>query len=846
MSINYLLLLQNLREATAGIFDDFMLHISEAAESFVTFLFLAAIYWCVNKRTGQFIGMNVAFACTLNQFLKAVCKVERPWIRDERIQPVEKALAGAGGYSFPSGHTTRAAAVWGAAGYQAWKEKAWRGISAGCFGLTALVMLSRNYLGVHTFWDVLAALLIGAVIMLAADWLMKWTEAGQSRDVWVCITGCILLFLPMLRVGCLSNAGAGMGFFIGWLIERHFIRFGQDGSAAQKCARFCPGAILISGILFVLKPILALFMNVKYAGFFTGFVLMFFIMAVYPFLFSTFEKGKKMWAYLFVLVMLVIFLAAVWKVKLLNVQSENISEETVIPIETEAEEKLMQVIAHRGYSSEFPENTLSSFAGAIDIGADYIETDVQMTKDGILVLFHDNDVKRITGAEGAVSDYTYEELMQLDAGSWFHAAYAGEKIPTLMEGLTLIKDSNCRVYLELKDIGEKEGFTEAVLNTAEQCGMLERCVFASFQYQYLVQLKELNENVKTLYNTVSAKVTLPEEFPADYYGLYADTVRADTVRAIHEAGGTAFVWTADAPVQIKNLRAMDVDGIVTNKPGLAKVMVYPQYQYLADTFESSITMPGLYGPDVPKLCEDMVVQGLTQVQNTMVISAYSASGENNSVLYLMNSTGRLQQVVDLGFKAHTGGIAYDEQNDLLWVTGAEGNIHAISWTAVLSGEYQGEYQVSFNAGLLNHNGDHVASFLCLNEGELYVGSYVDGANGMLNRYDIRDVSTPKLLSSAAIPERIQGVAFQADMQTGVRYMYLTQGYQMEDAYLLKFVWEDAVTVYEDPLEKHVLPEGAEQITMTAKGLSILFESSARPYRETARVPNDQIYVIRTE
>ncbi|KAI4452605.1 hypothetical protein C823_007189 [Eubacterium plexicaudatum ASF492] len=113
MDINYLLILQNMREAFGGVFDAYMLEITSFAETLPAFLFLAGVYWCVDKRAGQCMGWNTALACTYGQFLKAVCKIDRPWVRDARIHPVEAAVAAASGYSFPSGHTTRAVASWG-------------------------------------------------------------------------------------------------------------------------------------------------------------------------------------------------------------------------------------------------------------------------------------------------------------------------------------------------------------------------------------------------------------------------------------------------------------------------------------------------------------------------------------------------------------------------------------------------------------------------------------------------------------------------------------------------------------------------------------------------------------
>lgn len=152
--------------------------------------------------------------------------------------------------------------------------------------------------------------------------------------------------------------------------------------------------------------------------------------------------------------------------------------------------------------------------------------------------------------------------------------------------------------------------------------------------------------------------------------------------------------------------------------------------------------------------------------------------------------------------------------------------------------------VSFDAGLVNHNGSKVASFLTVDEGMLYVGSYVNGSAGELHSYDIADPYAPTLAISVKIPERIQGITFKRDVKKGVRTMLLSQGYQTEDAALLCFTWDAEKVSYEEPENCFLLPEGVEQIQMTANGLYMLFESAVRPYRPTCRVPNDQIWLIR--
>lgn len=585
MDISYLLFLQRLREAAGGILDGFMLEITSMAESVPTFLLLAGIYWCMDKRTGQLMGWNTALACTWSQFVKAFCRIDRPWLRDTRVRPVEAAVASAGGYSFPSGHTARAIASWGAAASHTWAQGKKDGkkdrqyLSAGLWAIVFLIMFSRNYLGVHTPQDVGVSFLTGLLFLWAVRMVLEWADRGQSRDLCVWFGGCLFCFFPMLRVGCLTNAGAGMGLLTGWLLERRFVKFKTAGTAGQKWARFVIGAVLAVFLLKTVSPVLGLFMAGKYAGFFSMFLFGIYLMAGYPLFFSRIELGrsvreKRGWmaagAVLTaagICVLLTVSVIGVQKRQRAAAQ-QTASADHVQDAEAGRIEKI-QVIAHRGYVSAYPENTRAAFDGALAAGADYIETDVQMTKDGQAVLFHDDTLERITGVQGKIADYTYEELSGMDAGKWFSDDYAGEQILTLQQMLEQVRDSEAKIYLELKDIGDSEGFEETVLAATDAAGMTQRCVFASFRYEYLEHLKELNADVQVLYNTLTADPGLTEAFPADFYGIMADAVTPEAVREVHQASRRVFVWTADTPNQIKRLQEMGVDGIVTNDPGLA-------------------------------------------------------------------------------------------------------------------------------------------------------------------------------------------------------------------------------------------------------------------------------------
>lgn len=851
MDITYLLVLQKIRLALDGIWDPFMLYVSRLGEGLLTYLLFAGIYWCVDKRCGQLIGWNVSLACLTNQWMKRAFHIDRPWIRDERIKPVEAALEGAGGYSFPSGHTARTIAVWGVPGYS-WRKdtdgKSLKILSGMAWGIVVLVMFSRNYLGVHTPQDVLAALIMGILLIVLLDRMLAWVEQGINRDILVTGLGCVICFLPMLRYGCLSNAGASFGFMTGWLLERRFVGFCIEADRNTRMTRLAVGEILLLALLTVCPSVLGQFMPARYASFFANFISVFFITCIYPFCFSWLESDrsyaqKKQFLVCAGAAMGIVLLGSMAGVYWRHNMTE---QQDIAAADAELQKELApvpRIIAHRGYSGVSPENTRTAFENAIDIGADMIELDVQLTRDGEVVVFHDDTLSRITGYEGAAADYSLEELQQMDAGMWFAPDYEGERIPTLAEVLELVRDSDLNIYLELKDIGAVEGFEEAVLDVVREYDMQDRCLMASFQYEYLKHFKELDEGIQVLFNTSSGSLTLPEEFPADYYGVNAGAITGDLVEAIHSSGGQVYTWTVNTPIQMFTVSAMGVDGIVTNNPGLAKVALQPEYGYLSEHYAASYPLPGLYDRGLPETYQSMVVQGLTLADGQLVISAYDYGGEQNSILYLLGSDGKLQRTVDLGFHAHVGGIAYDETHNLLWTTGAEGHVYALSWEAIQDGTYQGEILCSFDAGLVNHNGSKVASFMTIDGLDLYVGSYVDGADGVLKRYDITDAMHPALAGQMSIPQRIQGITFWQNNETQTKEMLLSQSYQTTDSHLLFFAYEEAKTEYLEPKEDIIMPEGMEQIQSSADGLYVLFESGVRPYRATARLANDQVWVI---
>lgn len=311
MDIKILLFLQSLRISAGGVFNQFFLSITTLGEDHVLMLWVAAFCWCVEKETGIFMLFNFHMGNFVNQFMKITACVYRPWVRDSRIAPVEAAKTAATGYSFPSGHTAKAAAVWGGL---AVKKKGCRPLRKFLCLIVVAVAFSRNYLGVHTPQDVVVSLLLGYLLLKVSGYLMQWTEGAGNRDIWVGLAGLllaaglliyaanknypmdyvdgVLLVNPASMVhGAVRGAGGMCGFMLGWLWERRLIRFReQEGTLDEKLIRFLIGAM---GLLVVMRlsPQLIGKMGIGQAGiFFNGFLVPFYIIGIYPWFLT---KGMK-------------------------------------------------------------------------------------------------------------------------------------------------------------------------------------------------------------------------------------------------------------------------------------------------------------------------------------------------------------------------------------------------------------------------------------------------------------------------------------------------------------------------------------------------------------------------
>lgn len=190
MDIDYLLILQNFREATGDMLSPLMNGISKFAISFWALAMILVIYWALDRKAGRNLIAGLGVGLFANGFLKLTFCVYRPWIRDARVEPFGDSKIAATGYSFPSGHSTFATAVFGGIGM--WLRKTYKVLSLVFFALVALTMFSRNYLGVHTPQDVVVGFLATSIMMYLASKLEKWSEEDASRDWIILATGLVL------------------------------------------------------------------------------------------------------------------------------------------------------------------------------------------------------------------------------------------------------------------------------------------------------------------------------------------------------------------------------------------------------------------------------------------------------------------------------------------------------------------------------------------------------------------------------------------------------------------------------------------------------------------------------
>jgi len=228
-----------------------------------------------------------------------------------------------------------------------------------------------------------------------------------------------------------------------------------------------------------------------------------------------------------------------------------------------------QFLAHRGVSGLAPENTLASFDMCLQYNPDYIELDVQRSKDGHLVVFHDPTLKRTSNGTGYLKDYTLAELKALDAGGWFDARFAGERIPTLDEVLTRYK-GKVKLAVEIK-YGSimYPGIEKHLLDAVVAAGWLDDVIFSSFNWESMIQIKQLEPRAKTQIIALGHSkeyVNLAVRFGCSVLAIEHHYLTPDIMADAAAQGIELIAWVVDDPTEQKRWIDLGVNQVTTNRP----------------------------------------------------------------------------------------------------------------------------------------------------------------------------------------------------------------------------------------------------------------------------------------
>ena len=235
----------------------------------------------------------------------------------------------------------------------------------------------------------------------------------------------------------------------------------------------------------------------------------------------------------------------------------------------------MKIIAHRGSSFAAPENTLAAMRLAVEEKADGVEFDIHLTRDGKVVVIHDDNTYKTTGLKAAVRDMSLEELKLLDAGCWKGREWRCEAVPEMSEVLGILPD-NMLAFVEIKCGPE---VLPAVAQGVQP--FMARVLFVGFSLETMALTKQHFPSCKVLWNLTMAKdgggrwrpdvweiVSSAKSSGIDGLGIgFCEAIDAELVRQVREAGMELFVWTVDEVDQAKALRSLGVDYLATNRPG---------------------------------------------------------------------------------------------------------------------------------------------------------------------------------------------------------------------------------------------------------------------------------------
>lgn len=226
--------------------------------------------------------------------------------------------------------------------------------------------------------------------------------------------------------------------------------------------------------------------------------------------------------------------------------------------------------AHRGASAYAPENTMSSFKKAFQLGSNGIELDLQKTKDGKLVIFHDKEIDKKSNGTGKISDYTYNELLELDFGSWFGKEFKNEKIVLFEDFMQSVSDKNLILAIELKE----EGIEKDTLEIINKYYNKDNIFITSFIYNALLNVRKFDNNIKIgwLIEDDINKRNVSElvKISGNQICPPANLVSKEGIKLARENGLSVRLWGVSNEEIMERVYKFDIDGMTVNFPDKLK------------------------------------------------------------------------------------------------------------------------------------------------------------------------------------------------------------------------------------------------------------------------------------
>lgn len=245
------------------------------------------------------------------------------------------------------------------------------------------------------------------------------------------------------------------------------------------------------------------------------------------------------------------------------------------------------LVAHRGGAGLAPENTLASFKNGIALGADFIEMDVHLSKDGVVMVIHDPTLDRTTDAQGRVGDFTMVELQAMNDAAKFPGATSKEPVPTLGQVLDLAKPANVRLEVEIKlgaDGKPYPGIAQKTLDEINARGMLDRVKIMAFEFETLKEIRAIAPKAFTVAlmttdyfrrRSIDQPAAIVDEVApfANAIGVDKNFLTPQLTQEAHNRNLAVGVWTVDTEADMNKFIKMGVDGITTNRPDILKAVL---------------------------------------------------------------------------------------------------------------------------------------------------------------------------------------------------------------------------------------------------------------------------------